>query len=183
MSTQVKNTTKYTLMKNPNDSSAGVLGYLCTHINIISRVVKPMRRNIIVLFTLALLLVSCNKRETPKVRFVSANADNYMFFSTGTMLKRTKTNSGTGPALVVEGIMASGATMKFYIDGYTGALDTFMLDSIQSVATYLSPTPAVETYSVRGHFIITKSTPDLIGEFSFVCSDSTKVVGTFNLAP
>lgn len=132
---------------------------------------------------LLLTFVACKKKNEGHSYYLTAKAGSYQFFSTGALLTTDKSVWTTAPVLEIAGTTGVQAALKLQLVGYTGALDTFQLDSMQSYATYLPPIPSVQVYAVHGTVIITESTPDVKGTFNFTCNDSTKVAGNFIIAP
>ncbi len=138
-------------------------------------------KNIFLLFTLLLTFTACDKKEKPRTHYVSATLRNSNFYSSGDLL-HTHRNPAV-PDLQIEATMASGATLKIWMNDFSGNLVTFPFDSITSGASYLGPTPSVELPAVHGSVTILTVTPDITGIFHFTLPDSMLIVGNFNIAP
>lgn len=139
-------------------------------------------KNIFLLFILSILTITaCKKKETPSTRYISAKIGTANFYTSGTLVTRQR--NPTNPNLQFEGVMSTGATMKFWVNGFTDQLLTFPIDGISSGASYLGPTPSIELQAVHGNLVFLTVTPDITGTFEFTCSDSSVVVGEFNIAP
>ncbi len=129
-------------------------------------------------------LAACGKKEQPIEPFVSATAGSFKFYSSGQMVTNAKTTVGPTTSMLIQAVMpGSGATLTLWIKNYSGALDTISIDSLHAAATWLPPTPSIETRSVSGTLIITESTPAYKGIFNFICSDTTRVQGEFKVPP
>lgn len=132
---------------------------------------------------LAISLLGCGKKEVLPDPYISAFADDFPFFASGEQISTYKSDGGTYTSLEIEGVMASGATMKLWVRNFSGALDSVSLDSTGGSATFLPITPSVAVTSLYGKLVITSATPTLDGRYEFTCTDSTKVSGTFRVLP
>jgi len=132
---------------------------------------------------LVLLAVAGCKKEEKIEPVVTAKAGNFQFYSSGKMVTSHKDAATTYSSVDIEGLMANGASLKIWINTYTGRLDTLAItpDSTSVAASFLPPTPAIESEAIHGSLIILSVTPSFSGTFSFTCSDSTQVTGTFKV--
>lgn len=142
-----------------------------------------MKRRLSIILIGLVIVASCKKKEGPRTHYVSAKAGTFDFYASGSYITTKQDHSGTGATLSVNGIMPSGAAVALWIDPFTGKLDTLSLDGASAGASFLRPTPAIESPAVYGTLIITGVTPDVTGVFTFTCTDSTHVTGHFNVAP
>lgn len=142
-----------------------------------------MRYIITITLSLLSLLVSCKKKDDTIEPFVAAKAGNFNFFASGKMVTNTKTPSGANQSTEIQGVMASGATVKIWMRNFEGRLETLPLDSTLASASYLAPTPSIEKISVHGTLTITSVTPAIRGKFTFTCIDSSVVTGDFGVNP
>jgi hypothetical protein len=141
------------------------------------------RRLYILPFLLLFLFSACRKKEQLPENFITATANGTRFFASGKTVTTNRAVAGTSSPLEIQGVMASGSTMKLWIRNYTGTLVDLSMDSTDASGSYLAETPSVEYASVHGVLTIKTVTPTITGTFHFVCVDSTVVDGNFSALP
>src|SRR5262245_34855362 len=100
---------------------------------------------LIVLFSL--LAHSSCKKVQPRTHYVSAKIGSTIFYASGNFV--TTHRAPTNPTLQVEGVMSNGSTIKLALNNYASKPQTFLLDGTNSNASYIPPTPGVETFAVH----------------------------------
>ena len=139
-----------------------------------------MTKSLLAISILALLATGCTK-EKKQDPSMTAKAGIHDFYASGSRVKANTQKYSSYTSAFIEGTAADGSMVKLWIKDYTGALDTYQLDSTQGAANYLPPTPSVENPGARGFVQIWTVTPKLTGIFYFKCIDSTDVLGTFDV--
>ncbi len=143
----------------------------------------PLKRLLLLVVILLAGLVSCRKKEKYPENFISASTGTYKFFASGKTVNTYKGAGATSSSLTVEGVMASGATLRIWIRDYASKPGVLSLDSVDASASFLPVTPSVERTSAHGVLTIKTITPALTGTFNFTCTDSSVVEGSFSVVP
>ncbi len=138
-------------------------------------------RYIPLLFIVCMCALAACKKDPPRTHYISARIGNLSFYASGKTV--TRSFNTVSPTFQMEGVLSTGATIKIALNNYASHPDTFQLDGVNSTASWIAPTPSVETPAVRGYLIVKTITPDVTGIFQYACADSSVVTGDFNVAP
>ena len=139
------------------------------------------------LFIAATTIGSCQKDTASKAtssHFVLATVSGSggSFSASDGMVTTNKNSASPFPYVEVNGTSSSGARISVWIYSYVGSIGTFSMDGSNYGGTYKPTATSAAIPSAHGSLIITAVTPNLTGSFSFTCTDSTVITGTFNSA-
>jgi hypothetical protein len=143
---------------------------------------KPILNPILTILVAVCFSFGCTKKDAAKTtsgHHFTALVSGSSFSSSGDLVKVNKNESSPYPYVEVRGYLASGAYVSIWIYSYTGAVGTFTMAPTVCGGFY-KPASTDLRSSAYGTLTISTATPSLTGSFSFTCTDSTAITGTFD---